>query len=113
MLNLIKRNTPLISEHFTLETTERFGGKSYYEISALDGRVHIKGDCKISQAMGYYAYLKKYCRVNFAHCGNTEINVTSAPLPTETTLHIIDQEKRAYLNYCTLSYSMRSWQWKE
>ena len=29
------------------------------------------------------------------------------------TRNIIDQEKRAYLNYCTLSYSMRSWQWKE
>ena len=113
MLNLIKRNTPAIADSFILETTERMNGKNYYEISEKDGRVLIKGDCKISQAMGYYAYLKKYCRVNFAHCGNTELNVTEAPLPTETTLHIIDQEKRAYLNYCTLSYSMRAWQWKE
>ena len=113
MLNLIKRNTPAIADSFILETTERMNGKNYYEISEKEGRVLIKGDCKISQAMGYYTYLKKYCRVNFAHCGNTELNVTEAPLPTETTLHIIDQEKRAYLNYCTLSYSMRAWQWKE
>ena len=111
MLNLIKRNTPAIADSFILETTERMNGKNYYEISEKDGRVLIKGDCKISQAMGYYTYLKKYCRVNFAHCGNIELNVTEAPLPTETTLHIIDQERRAYLNYCTLSYSMRAGQW--
>lgn len=113
MLNLIKRNTPKIAERFTLELTDRRQGKSYYEISALDGRVHIKGDSKISLAMGYYAYLKKYCKVNLAHCGNTKLNVDDAPTPTETTVHIIEQKKRAYLNYCTLSYSMRSWQWDE
>ena len=91
MLNLIKRNTPKIADSFILETTDKINGKSYYEISAKDGRVLIKGDCKISQAMGYYAYLKKYCRVNYAHCGNTELNVTSAPVPEETTLNFIDQ----------------------
>lgn len=113
MLNLIKRNTPAVADCFTLEITDRINGRSYYEISAVNGRVHIKGDCKISQAMGYYAYLKKFCRVNYAHCGNTELNVAEAPLPGETILHIIDQEKRVYLNYCTLSYSMRSWQWPQ
>ena len=60
MLNLIKRNTPQIADCFILETTEKMKGKNYYEIGEKDGRVLIKGDCKISQAMGYYAYLKKY-----------------------------------------------------
>ena len=66
MINLIKRNTPAIADCFILGTTDKINGKSYYEVSSEDGRVLIKGDCKISQAMGYYAYLKKYCRVNFA-----------------------------------------------
>ena len=57
MLNLIRRNTPDIADKFTLELTDKISGKSYYEVSALDGRVHIKGDCKISQAMGYYVNL--------------------------------------------------------
>ncbi len=111
MLKLIERNTPLIKDNFLLEITERKNGKNYYEISGKDNKILIKGDCKISLAMGYYEYLKKYCRVNYAHCGNTELNVKEAPIPTKTTLHIIEQEKRVYLNYCTLSYSMRSWQW--
>ncbi len=111
MENLIKRNTPAIAESFKLEITPKKEEKSYYEISRSEDKILLRGDCKISLAMGYYEYLKKYCRVNYAHCGNTELKVTEAPLPAETTLHIIEQEKRVYLNYCTLSYSMRSWGW--
>ncbi len=113
MLNLIKRNTPHIADCFTLSIEEKTDGKAFYEISSIDGKILIKGDCKISLAMGYYAYLKKYCKVNLAHCGNRELEVKTAVLPTETTLHTFSQEKRAYLNYCTLSYSMRSWGWEE
>ncbi|MBQ8503047.1 MAG: alpha-N-acetylglucosaminidase [Clostridia bacterium] len=113
MLNLIRRNTPYIADAFTLALTKKINGKSYYEVSEQNGKIHIEGDCKISLAMGYYAYLKKYCRVNFAHCGNKDFTVRSAPLPDEKMSKIIDQDKRAYFNYCTFGYSMRSWQWEE
>ena len=111
MINLIKRNSPLIADCFTLETADRADGKDYYEYYTSDGKIHIKGNCKISQAMGYYDYLKKYCRVNLSHCGNTSFEVTSAPLPEGKAEKVIEQKKRAYLNYCTFGYSMRSWQW--
>ena len=92
MINLIKRNSPLIADCFTLGIAERADGKDYYEYYALDGKIHIKGNCKVSQAMGYYDYLKKYCRVNLSHCGNTSFEVTSAPLPEGKT------EKKAIEN---------------
>lgn len=111
MINLIKRNTPQIADIFTLSIADRFSGKDYFELSSRDGKVYIEGNCKISLAMGYYEYLKKYCRVNLSHCGNEEITLTVSPLPTGTTLKVIQQKNRAYLNYCTLGYSMRSWQW--
>ena len=44
MINLIKRNTPAIADCFVIETTDRIGGKNYYEISSTDGRILIKGD---------------------------------------------------------------------
>ncbi len=113
MLNLIKRNTPEISDCFTLETTDRHGEKSYYEISSREGKIHLRGDCKISLAMAYYRYLREFCRVNMAHCGNRHINVKNAPLPDRDIFHVVSQEKRACYNYCTFSYSMRSWQWDE
>lgn len=111
MYELIKRNTPLIADKFTLQICQSNNGNSFYEISSHEGKILIKANDKISLAMGYYEYLKKYCKVNLSHCGNTEINVDSAPLPESTTLHSFSQQKRAYLNYCTLGYSMRSWKW--
>ena len=112
MQELIKRNTPEIADRFALEIEDRREGKSFYEIEARDGKIVLRGDCKISLAMAYYRYLKDCCNVNLAHCGNDRIgNITDAPLPNGKTVRIIEQDKRAYMNYCTFSYSARWWDW--
>lgn len=111
MKNLILRNTPEIAESFVLKEIPQADGKNTYEVYCKDGKIVIAGDCKISQAMGYYAYLKKYCRVNLSHCGNTELNVTEAPLFDGKITKVIRQKHRAYLNYCTLGYSAAFWKW--
>ena len=80
MKNLILRNTPEIAEIFELRTIEPVDGKNIFEVFCENDKIVICGDCKISQAMGYHEYLKTYCGVNVSHCGNREINVTSAPL---------------------------------
>lgn len=113
MQELIKRNTPEIADRFALEIEDRREGKSFYEIEARDGKIVLRGDCKISLAMAYYRYLKDCCNVNLAHCGNDRIgNITDAPLPNGKTVRIIEQDKRAYMNYCTFSYSARWWDWE-
>ncbi len=112
MLNLIKRNTPEIADRFELEIIDRRDGKGVYEIEGVNGKIVLRGDCKISLAMAYYRYLRDTCKVNLSHCGNEFINVTEAPLPADKTVHIIEQEKRAYLNYCTLGYSACWWEWE-
>ncbi len=113
MDKLIKRNTPAIADKFTLTLTDKKDGKGYYEYRGDGDKIHISGDSKVSLAMGYYAYLKEYCKVNLSHCGNTEITVSTAPIPQKKHSHSFSQEKRAYLNYCTLGYSMRSWKWAD
>ncbi len=112
MLNLIKRNTPDIADKFELEIIDRREGKGTYEIEALNEKIVLRGDCKISLAMAYYRYLKDNCGVNLSHCGNEYINVSKAPLPKDKTVHIIEQEKRAYMNYCTFGYSVCWWDWE-
>ncbi len=111
MRNLIIRNTPEIAELFELRTIDSLDGKDTYSVFCENNKIIICGNCKISQAMGYYAYLKAYCGVNLSHCGNTEINVTSAPLFEGKLEKVIPQKKRAYLNYCTLGYSFAFWKW--
>ena len=54
MQELIKRNTPEISDRFALEIEDRREGKSFYEIEACGDKIVLRGDCKISLAMAYY-----------------------------------------------------------
>ncbi len=109
--NLIRRNTPDIAEMFELREIEPAEGKNTYDVFCENGKIVVCGDCKISMAMGYYAYLKKYCGVNLSHCGNTEISVSEAPLFEGHITKVIPQRKRAYLNYCTFGYSAAFWKW--
>ncbi len=112
MINLIKRNTPAIADLFVLKDIEKENGKGVYKIYCENGKIVLAGDCKISQAMAYYRYLKDYCKVNFSNCGNTKINVETAPLPNEEISFVIEQEKRLYMNYRTFAYSAAFWDWE-
>ncbi|MBQ2973013.1 MAG: alpha-N-acetylglucosaminidase C-terminal domain-containing protein [Clostridia bacterium] len=113
MKNLILRNTPEIADMFELREIESVDGKNTYELFCENGKIVLCGDCKISQAMAYYAYLKKYCGVNLSHCGNREISVSSAPLFEGIITKIVPQKRRAYMNYCTLGYSFAFWKWED
>ncbi|MBE6772011.1 MAG: alpha-N-acetylglucosaminidase [Ruminococcaceae bacterium] len=112
MKNLILRNTPEISDMFELRNIESANGLNTYELFCENGKIVLCGDCKISQAMAYYAYLKKHCGVNLSHCGNREISVSSAPLFDGKITKVIKQKRRAYMNYCTLGYSFAFWNWE-
>jgi hypothetical protein len=87
------RNTPDIAGAFELRTIEPADGKNTYEVFCENGKIVICGDCKISMAMGYYAYLKKYCRVNLSHCGNREMKVSDAPLFEGRITKVIPQKR--------------------
>lgn len=113
MKELIFRNTPEIADAFALRDIESVDGKNTYEVFCEDGKIVICGDCKISQAMGYYEYLKKVCHVNYSHCGNTTLNVTEAPLFEGKLSKVIPQKKRAYLSYRAYGYSLAFWDWEK
>lgn len=112
MDNLIKRNTPAISEYFETRIIPKQGEKSIYEIEAQNGKILLSGDCKISLAMAYYRYLKEFCFVNLSWCANTHLDIENAPLPDRKITHAFEQQKRAYMNYCTFGYSACWWDWE-
>ncbi len=113
MKDLILRNTPEIADAFILRDKEAVDGKNTYDVFCEDGKIVICGDCKISQAMGYYEYLKKICRVNYSHCGNTSLNVKEAPLFDGKLSKVIPQKKRAWLSYRAYGYSLAFWDWEK
>ena len=111
--NLILRNTPDIADMFELRDTDSINGLNNYEVFCENGKIVICGDCKISQAMGYYEYLKKICGVNYSHCGNTLLDVKEAPLFDGVIKKTIPQKRRVCFNYCTFGYSMAFWKWEQ
>lgn len=113
MQQLIKRNTPEIADRFVLRGMNPVDGKNAYAVFCEDGKIVLCGDCKISQAMGYYAYLKQICGVNLSHCGNRTLQVAEAPLFDGRIEQVIPQQRRVYMNYCTLGYSFAFWQWED
>lgn len=96
---------------FTLELGENPQGHSYdyFELSDLDGKIHIEGNDGVSLATGLNHYLKYYCKVNISQVGD-QVDMPDAIVPLgETVFKETKAEVRYSYNYCTLSYSMAFW----
>ena len=93
---------------FTLELAD--GGEyDYFELSTVNGKVHVKGNDGVSLATGINHYLKYYCNVNLSQVGDQADMPETAPV-IEGTVHKETKAKVRYsYNYCTLSYSMAFW----
>ena len=55
MKELILRNTPDIADAFEMRECDSVNGSDHYEVFCENDKIVICGNCKISQAMGYYA----------------------------------------------------------
>lgn len=109
IIDLIKRNTPSVADRFILRFIESEDSNDVFEYEAENGKILLKGNNKISLACAYYSYLKKYCNAHMSHCGEFELDIKEAPLPSEKFRKVIYQKKRAYLDYITASNS--TWLW--
>lgn len=98
-------------EWFTLELAENPDGSGYdyYELSTVDGKVHVKGNDGVSLATGINHYLKYYCNVNISQVGDQVTMPETMPVIDETVHKETKAEVRYSYNYCTLSYSMAFW----
>lgn len=111
MLDFIKRNTPAIAGLFITELRDKEDGRAFYEIEAVNGKILLRGDCKISLATAYGRYLRDCCGADLSALANETITPDNAPLPALKTRHVIEQEKRVFLDYETFAYSACFWDW--
>ena len=94
---------------FTLELAESSNGYDYFELSTMDGKIHVKGNDGVSLATGINHYLKYYCNVNISQVGDQVTMPASAPVIDGTVHKETKAAVRYSYNYCTLSYSMAFW----
>lgn len=106
---LLNRILPGESSHFIIE--KQNSDKDFFELEQRDSKVVVRGNNDISIAVGIDWYLKYYAGIQLTW------NNMKAKLPryispiTQKERHETSLNKRYYLNYCTLSYSMAFWDW--
>ena len=106
---------PEYEEWFTLELGEnpKNNGYDFFELSTVNGKVHVKGNDGVSLATGINHFLKYYCNVNISQVGDQAKMPTAIPA-IQGTVHKETKAKVRYsYNYCTLSYSMAFYGEKE
>lgn len=99
MIELIKRNTPKISDNFILKNIESDNGFDCYEIYSEEGKVVLAGNSNLSLAMAYYRYLNEYCGIVITN-GDYDISSTgTTPLPDKKISFTVKQKIRARTSY--------------
>lgn len=111
---LIGRITPGHAKEFVVETIVAPAGENVFEVAARDGKIVLRGDCALSQAVAFNWYLKHDALVAVSWYADDPINVPAKlPLPKEMVRKTTKLKDRFFLNYCTFGYSFPFWKWRD
>lgn len=111
--DLLTRLLPKHAGAFTIETIPPADGKDVFELESKDGKVILRGNSTLSQAVALNWYLKYICHCHVSLNGD-QLNLPEQ-LPTVATRvrQVGWAQSRYFLNYCTFSYSMSWWDWAQ
>ena len=110
--NLIERVTPNYSKQFVLELVPEKESVDWYEIGATQGKVLLRGNTPIALTTAFNMYLKYQCKAQLSWFGDQIRLPKRLPLPNKLIKGNIQGERRAYFNYCSISYTAPWWNWK-
>jgi len=83
-----------------------------FKLSSIgDGRVLIEGTTGVAVTMGFYHYLKYWCKAQRTWAGQQTELPPQLPTITKPVLITTNDRFRYYKNVCTESYSFGFWQW--
>ncbi|ALL06091.1 alpha-N-acetylglucosaminidase [Pedobacter sp. PACM 27299] len=90
-------------------------GKEIFELSSEKGKVIIAASTANAAAEGLNWYLKYYCHRSMSHFGDHLSGHDQGKLPeVKNKVRIVSPYPYRYaLNYCTISYSMSFYTWKD
>jgi alpha-N-acetylglucosaminidase len=111
---LIHRIAPGHKRDFVIETISASAGENVFEVEARDGKIVLRGDGPLSQAVAFNWYLKHIAFVDVSWYADDAVNVPAKlPLPAEKIRRTTKLKDRFFLNYCTFGYSLPFWQWRD
>ena len=112
---IVERIAPQFADDIVFEQMDSPSGKDIFELESLDnGKILIRGNHPISMAYGFNHYLKYYCMTSVSWFADQPVQLPEV-LP-EVPVKIRKEarvDKRFFLNYCTYSYTMPFWEWRD
>ena len=112
--DIIKRRCPTLADKFQLAMIPKENELNVFEVESVQGKIVVRGSSGVALAQGWYWYLKHVCHRHMSWCGS-RMNLTEAelkPVPNGKFRQVVPHKHIAYMNYCTLSYSMPWWDWE-
>jgi alpha-N-acetylglucosaminidase len=111
---LIGRILPAHENDFVLETISSTNGENVFEVEARDGKIILRGDNQLSQAVAFNWYLKHDALVDVSWYADDAVNVPEKlPRPVEKIRRATKLKDRFFLNYCTFGYTTPFWHWRD
>ncbi len=112
--DLVERLLPGQVSVFRFEQIQPDNGKDVFELESIGNKIVIRGNNKISQAVGLNWYLKYYCYSSVSWYAADPIEVPDVLPMVETKVRkSCISVNRFFLNYCTFGYSMPWWDWDD
>ncbi|MBK7213053.1 MAG: alpha-N-acetylglucosaminidase C-terminal domain-containing protein [Bacteroidales bacterium] len=100
------------SEAFSFEKIPAENGLDVYEVTAVGGKVKVKGSSTIAMTRAAYDYIRKAC--NLQYTWSSDKLVLPASLPDLTIARTVSPYKfRQYYNVCAYGYTTAFWKWED
>ncbi len=110
---LAAREVPWLLPYLQFEAIHREDGKDVFILSSQNGKLKIAASDVNAAAKGLGWYLKNYCHRSMSHLGDNLAPVLPVPLIKAPVKIVSAMPVRYTLNYCTLSYTMSFYNWKD
>lgn len=88
-------------------------GNEVFELSSGKGKIIISASTSSAAAEGLNWYLKYYCNRSMSHFGDNLSALSKLPVVQNKVRVVSPYSYRYALNYCTISYSMSFYTWKD
>ena len=112
--NVLGRILPGRVNDFILNIIEKDGNNDVFEIESKNNRIIIRGSSGVAICSGLNYYLKNYCNAVYNWRGGQELHIQGKlPHNFEKIRKVSPHVYRYIFNYCTFSYSMPFWDWKQ
>lgn len=110
---LAQRRTPWLAKKLVFSAIPKEDGKDVFELSTKNDKVYIAATDANTASSGLNWYLKYYCHRSMSHMGDNLSAVEKLPVVNKKVRIISPFPIRYALNYCTISYTMSFYSWKD